>query len=212
VRRRLAHLHGEDGTTLIEMAFTMLLLGVVMTMFLTFVSSMQNAEGRQQARVARNDDVRLALAQLDREIRSGNVFYDPGSEDDSGGDIEPYMSLRVYTQADAPNRNPGNQCSQWRITGTQLQTRRWASTDPEGTVTPWWTIAENVVNRTVVPAVPAFVRETPNSSYASRVIRVRMVVDRPDDKADPEEIDLSITGRNTQFHYPTSVCETVPGY
>ncbi|MEN3274014.1 MAG: hypothetical protein V7636_2775, partial [Actinomycetota bacterium] len=134
----------ETGTTLIEIAMTMLLLGIVTTMFLAFVSSMQSATARQEGRVERNDDVRLALAQLDREIRSGNVLYDPSTESNAGGDIVPSMSLRIYTQADAPNRNPGNQCSQWRITNGEIQTRRWATADPSGSVTPWWTVANNI--------------------------------------------------------------------
>lgn len=213
MRSRLRALRrDEGGTTLIEIAVTMLLLGVVMSMFLAFVSSMQSAEGRQQGRVRRNDDVRLALAQLDREIRSGNVLYDPSAESDVAGDVVPGMSLRIYTQADAPNRNPGNQCSQWRITGDTLQTRRWANTDPAGTVTEWWTVAEHIVNRTVSPQVQAFSLDTATASYGSRLMKIRIVVDRPDDSAPPEEMDLSLTGRNTQYKYPTDICSVVPGY
>lgn len=212
MRRRLPALRNEAGTTLIEISVTMLLLGIVMTMFLAFVSSMQNATARQEARVERNDEVRLALAQLDREVRSGNVLYDPAGESNVGGDVVPSMSLRVYTQADAPNRNPGNQCSQWRITNGTLQTRRWASTDPSGTVTPWWTVAHNIVNRTVNPQVPAFTRDNSVAAYGNRLLKIRLVVDRPDDKAGPQEVDLSLEGRNTQFSYPFNICNVVPGY
>ena len=213
MRERLVRLRrDEGGTTLIEIAFTMLLLGVVMTMFMSFVSSIQAAEGRQEERVARNDDVRLALAQLDREIRSGNVLYDPSAESNAGGDVVPGMSLRIYTQADAPNRNPGNQCSQWRITNGVIQTRRWATADPQGTVTAWWTVAKNIVNRTVSPQVPAFALDTSSTSYGSRLMKIRLVVDRPDDKAGPEEMDLSLTGRNTQYKYPLDICSVVPSY
>jgi hypothetical protein len=213
VRRRPRHVDlDERGTTLIEIAVTMVLLGVVMMVFLTFVSSMQNATGRQEARVERNDEIRLALAQLDREIRSGNVLYDPAAETNVGGDVVPGMSLRIYTQADAPNRNPGNQCSQWRITNGQLQTRRWASTDPSGTVTAWWTVASNIVNRTVSPQVPAFTRDNTVAAYGNRLLKVRLVVDRSDDQAAPEEVDLSLEGRNTQFSYPYNICSVVPSY
>jgi type II secretory pathway component PulJ len=213
VRSRLRAIRGnEAGTTLIEISMTMLLLGVVMTMFLAFVSSIQNATGRQEARVERNDEVRLALAQLDREIRSGNVLYDPSSETNVSGDVVPGMSLRIYTQADAPNRNPGNQCSQWRITNGVIQTRRWATADPSGSVTPWWTVAHNIVNRTVSPQVPAFALDTSSTSYGSRLMKIRLVVDRPDDSAGTQEVDLSLTGRNTQYKYPLDICSVVPGY
>jgi hypothetical protein len=211
--QRLRQVRDERGTTLIETSVTMLLLGVVMVMFLSFVTSLQDATATQEARVRRNDDVRLVLSQLDREIRSGNVLYDPVGEDDSEHDIAPSMSLRIYTQADAPNRDPGNQCSQWRITSDgEMQTRRWANPDPNGTVTAWWTVAENVVNRTLEPEVPAFALDTTTDSYGSRLMSVRIVVDRPGDKAGPEESDLSLTGRNTQYAYPTDICSVIPEY
>ena len=136
----------------------------------------------------------------------------PSTESNTDGDVVPGMSLRIYTQADAPNRNPGNQCSQWRITGGELQTRRWANTDPAGTVTSWWTVAGNIVNRTVSPPVQAFSLDTTTASYGSRLMKIRIVVDRPDDTAGPEEVDLSLTGRNTQYKYPTDICSVVPQY
>lgn len=198
--------------SLVEMSFTLLLLGVVMAMFGTMMSSLQIAAGRQEGRVRRNDEVRLALSQLDREIRSGNVLYDPANETaDATGDIVPSMTLRIYTQADAPNRNPGSQCSQWRITGETIQTRRWSPTDPSGSVTGWWTVAENIVNRSVSPAVPAFVLDT-TAAYDERVMKITLVVDRDDDLGDAEQVGLSLTGRNTQNRYPTAICSVVPAY
>jgi hypothetical protein len=211
VREKLRLLRSEKGTSLIEIAVSMFVLGIVMTTFMTGVSSLQTAAGREESRTSRNDDARLAIAQLDREIRSGNVLYDPAGETDAAGDIVPGMSLRIYTQADAPNRNPGNQCSQWRITGDQLQTRRWANDDPDGTVTEWWTVASNIVNRTTTPTVPAFTLDD-STSYGSRIMQISVVVDRTDDAADPERFDLSITGRNTQYEYPTTICQEIPGY
>jgi hypothetical protein len=195
-----------------EVAVTLMILGIVMGMFMTATGAIQKTTGREEGRVRRNDEARLALAQLDREIRSGNVLFDPMTESNVSGDIVPGMSLRVYTQADAPNRNPGNQCSQWRVTniGT-IQTRRWATADPSGTVTTWWTVATGIVNRTVSPAVSAFQLD-PTASYGGRIMKIAIVVDRTDDAAGPEEFDLSITGRNTQYGYPTDVCAVVPSY
>jgi type II secretory pathway component PulJ len=210
VLERLRQLRSERGATLVEMAITMLLLGVVMAVFGAMVVSIQTAAGRQQARVDRNDEAELALAQLDREIRSGNVLYDPMAEIDPSGDIVPGMSMRIYTQADAPNRNPGNQCAQWRITNGTLQTRRWAITDPDGTVTDWWTVASDIVNRTTSPQVSAFALEA-NNQYL-RVMNITLVVDRTDDKADPQTFKMSIAGRNTQNGFPEDVCDDVPAY
>ena len=195
---------------MVEITVTLVLLGVVMTVFMTVVASLQTAESRQQARSARNDEVRLALAHLDREIRSGNVIQDPSVETNPAGDIVPSMALRVYTQADAPNRNPGSQCSQWRITNGTLQNRRWAwsAADPivDGSVTPWWTVATDIVNRSVNPQVPAFTKS------GTALVQLRFVVDRADDAGQPEEVDLSITARNTQYGFPSSACFDTPPY
>jgi len=211
VRERLRLLADERGATVIEVAVTMIIMSIVMITFMTVMSSMQTATARQEGRVRRSDEARLALAQLDREIRSGNVLYDPVTESNAAGDVVPGMSLRVYTQADAPNRNPGNQCTQWRITGDTIQTRRWASSNPSGTVTEWWTVARNIVNRSVNPPVPAFSLDS-TAAYGGRIMNIRLVVDEEGDAADPEEYALSITGRNTQYGYPTNICATVPSY
>ena len=206
LRRRL---EGERGASLLEVSITTAILGLVMAVFFSVVVSLQSAVGTEEGRIRRTDEARLALAQLDREIRSGNVLYDPATENDPAGDIVPGMALRVYTQADAPNRDPGNQCSQWRITEGTLQTRRWATTDPEGSVTDWWTVAHDVANRSVTPAVDAFSLDgTP--AYKDRMMNITLVVDRDDDAAPPERYQLSITGRNTQYGYPANVCEEVP--
>lgn len=217
MRERLRLLRSDRGaTSLIEISITLLLLGVVMSVFMSVVVSLQTASARQEARVARNDDVRLALAQLDREIRSGNVLFDPALESDVAGDVVGGMSLRVYTQADYPNRSPGNQCGQWRITNGTLQTRRWASTLTgvivAGTVTSWWTVASNIVNRTVAPQVTAFTLDT-TPSYNNGLIKIRLVVDRNDDAGQPQEADLSITARNTVYGgFTRQLCSTVPAY
>jgi type II secretory pathway component PulJ len=209
--RRLPWRDERGATSLAEVSVSLFVLGLVMTMFMTVTGAIQTTTARSEGRVQRNDEARLALAQLDREIRSGNVLYDPSLESNVGGDVVAGMSLRVYTQADAPNRNPGNQCSQWRITGDTMQTRRWASTDPAGTVTPWWTVAHDIVNRTVVPTVQAFTLDS-TAAYGGRIMKVAIVVDHENDAAAPEKFELSITGRNTQYGYPTNVCQTIPDY
>jgi hypothetical protein len=214
VRKRLRSIDDERGASMMEIVITVGLLGIVMTVFMSLVASLQTAESRQQARSMRNDEIKLALAHLDREVRSGNVLIDPSAETNVSGDIVPYMALRVYTQADAPNRNPGSQCSQWRITNGTLQNRRWASlhdgTVVPGSATSWWTVANNIVNRTVSPQVPAFTR------VGSALVKLRFVVDRTDDSARPEQVDLSITARNTQFFDTTSststYCSVAPAY
>lgn len=188
---------------------TVLLLGVVLAMFFTVLTSIQTAAARQEGRVRRNDEAKLALAQLDREIRSGNVLYDPTTESNVAGDIVPNMSLRIYTQADAPSR--GYQCAQWRVTSGTLQARWWSKDDPPGTVTEWWTVATDIVNRDVSPAVPAFELDD-TSAYGGRIMAIRLLVDNAEDHGGPMEVAMSITGRNTQYGFPNDVCAVVPAY
>ena len=207
----LAKLREETGATLAETMITLALVGVVLTMFLAALESMQTGVVRAEGRSARNDEVRLALAQMDREIRSGNVLYDPAAETpDPANDIVPSMTMRIYTQTNAPTRNPGNQCVQWRISGGTLQTRMWAD-GPNPPATPWRTVASDIVNRDLPTPVPAFALD-PNPSYYKRIIRITLVVDREDDAADPQHTTLSITGRNTRYQQSDTVCNVVPPY
>ena len=200
----------ERGISLAESVVTLALLGLVLAMFFTVLTSMQTATARQEGRVRRNDEAQLALAQLDREIRSGNVLYDPSTENVPAGDIVPNMSLRIYTQADAPSR--GYQCAQWRVTNGTMQARWWDKDNPSGTVTPWWTVARNIVNRTVSPAVPAFELDS-TTAYGKRIMRIRLLVDDPSDSGEPMEVAMSITGRNTQYAaLQNGFCTVVPGY
>lgn len=205
-------LRDESGTTMAETLITLALVGVVMTMFLVALESMQTGVVRAEGRSARNDEVRLALAQMDREIRSGNVLYDPADADlaDPANDVHPSMSMLIYTQSNAPTRNPGNQCVQWRISGGTLQTRMWADV-PTPPATPWRTVARDIVNRDLPTPVPAFALD-PNPSYYKRIIQITIVVDRPDDAAEPQETRLSITGRNTRYEQSDTVCDTPPAY
>lgn len=199
-----SRLREEHGTTLLEMLVTITLLAVVSTIFLSIMASVQKGVERQADRSNDNDQARLAMQSLDRELRSGNVLYDPALET---APFVPNYSLRIYTQANANIRNPGNRCVQWRINGTQLQRRDWTMTDPAGSVSAWRVIAENVVN--VSAGVPAFVLD-PDASKGGRIVNVTFLTQSSTSSGSPVRITAAISGRNTQFGYPTNVCGAVP--
>jgi hypothetical protein len=139
-------------------------------------------------RVSSTDQSRLALEELDKEIRSGNVLYDPANcppppVDPSGGPtcdpaegITGNMTLLIYTQTNANSRNPGNECVQWRISAvsadglSQLQRRAWSvNWQNDGILYGWRIVADNVVNRQPPDgssAVPAFTLD-PTSAFAA---------------------------------------------
>lgn len=193
---------------MVEVLIVMIILGVVTSAFLASLASMQKGIFQAENRSRRNDEIRLALAQLDREIRSGNVFHDPAQPEQVDLDvgIVASMGLRIYTQTNAPTRD--EECAQWRIADGQLQTRLWAR--GETTPKPWRIVATDIVNRDLDPPVPAFVLDD-DPALGGRILHITMVADRTDDAAKPEEMRLSITGRNTHnAQYNQGACDTVP--
>src|SRR3954468_21296743 len=140
LRRRL---RDERGMTLVELVVSMMVLGIAMLIFSTTLMTIQTGVVKQDHLSRSNDQARLALEQLDRQMRSGNVLYDPASEGTAttgaGAGYNNYM-VRIYTQTNADTL--GYTCVQWRITtSNQLQTRSWPPEDTAD-VTSWRTVAD----------------------------------------------------------------------
>jgi prepilin-type N-terminal cleavage/methylation domain-containing protein len=212
----------ESGFTLIEIAIVMLILSLVMAIFIPTLYAVQQGFETQSDRSQNNDNARLAVEELDREIRSGNVLYDPsdptcapnpGCNVPQG--IMPYMTLLIYTQTNANQRNPGFQCVQWRILNGQLQRRAWATTwRNDGNVSPWRIIAEHVVNQPnppTPPTTPPFsLDQDPNKG--GRTVIVTIQVNQNASTGRTVTLTDSITGRNTEYGYPNNVCTDIPPY
>lgn len=213
-RARLAE---QRGMTLVELTVTMALLGVVSLLFTLVLASVQQGIDRQADRSNDNDQARLAVQQLDRDIRSGNLLYDPAAE------IDPFYSMRVYTQSFANVLDPGNRCVQWRLVRfddgpDQLQRRTWGiqwPTDPDGLVSGWRIVATDVVNAdlddpaTAAPDEPLFQLDS-DPAKGSRIVVVNIVTQTDPDSGSPIRIEASITGRNTSYGYPADVCANIP--
>jgi prepilin-type N-terminal cleavage/methylation domain-containing protein len=217
VRRKQspAAARGESGFTLIELAIVLGILSLVMAIFLPTLYAVQRGFDRQSDRSQSNDNARLAAEELDREIRSGNVLYNPGSESDPANQIYPGMSLRIYTQTNANIRNPGFQCVQWRVASGQLQRRSWSTTwRSDGNVTAWRIVAEHVVNQPNPPSppvTPAFQLD-PDPNKGGRTVIVTLMVNQNAASGRTVTIQESITGRNTEYGYPNNVCTDIPPY
>ncbi len=114
--------------TLIELMMAMGIMALVVTALLGVLGQAFTSLGKESIRSNDEDQARLAVEELDREIRSGNLLYDPSIESGpAGSDVVSGMALRVYTQTNADTRDPGNRCVQWRINSTgQLQRRDWS--------------------------------------------------------------------------------------
>ena len=82
LRARLdrAEERGEGGFTLIEMLITMIVFGLAMGLVTQAVTRVEKFANNAQGSADANGEVRLALDDIDRQVRSGNVLYSPANE------------------------------------------------------------------------------------------------------------------------------------
>lgn len=192
--------------TLTELMVTVSLLVLVLGALLSFLNSMNQAVLTETERSRANDQARLAIERLDREVRSANYVYDPQNE------ATPYknLSLRIYTQANAPTRTPGFQCVQYRVQNSNLLRRSWPTAQP-GAASAWQTVAENIVNAHPSVNEAAFKMDD-NSETAFRAVDVIFYVDVNPADVDtrPVRLETSLTGRNVPSGYTSGVCDPAP--
>jgi prepilin-type N-terminal cleavage/methylation domain-containing protein len=212
-------IRSERGVTLVELMVTIMIMSFVLVVFLSTLVSVQNAVSAEDKRSQNNDQGRLAIEALDREIRSANVVYDP--KDETPG----YYRLRLYTQTNSTTRNPapGYLCSQWQITSTNdLQTRTWPALKPT-LASSWRTVASGIVNRSVSPLVPAFSADsdtskggtgdsTQSQTGLSRTVNIVLMVNQFLSSAPTATVrlEVAVTGRNAAYGFPTNVCSADP--
>jgi type II secretory pathway component PulJ len=191
----------DDGMTFPELSIVVLLMAIAGAFFYTFLFSVQRSVGTQEQRSENNDAVRLAIERLDREVRSGNVLYNPQNEASAAGVSAANYALRVYTQS-----NQAARCVQWRVKDGRLERRSWTPNAPPSDL-PWHLVTEGLVNeqRSVAP----FVLDS-DPSTSGRTVVVEFVAGASDNLNEVARIKTSITGRNTTFNYPVAACETPP--
>ncbi len=202
VRRMRERLGDERGVTLPELLVATVIMGIVMVVFGTTLASVQMGIVRQDNLSRSNDQARLAMQQLDREIRSGNVLYDPAIE------TVPFYTLRVYTQSNADTRN-GFTCVLWQLNDEgEMLTRTWPPNQP-GSASDWRVVATGIVNKEL--GVPAFALD-PDPLKGDRTLNVTLRVNEDLENRPTQTIEISesLTGRNTSYGYPASVCSTLP--
>jgi prepilin-type N-terminal cleavage/methylation domain-containing protein len=217
VRRRS---EDEAGFTLVELVTTIMLLSVVLSAFYGVLWSVQRNVEKEKDRSISNDSVRLAVQELDRQVRSGNVLYDPLCEGKvatcttanarlaavdpvaAANGIQPGLSVHIYTQANADTHNPGNRCVQWRVYSQNLQTRQWSPQwQTDGYVTGWRTVTSNIVNTTTDAAFSLGA-----SAFGGRLMNVSLSTNANARSGQAVRVNASITGRNTEYGFPVNVC------
>ena len=199
--------------TLVELLVATMILGIVMIIVSSVFATVERSIVLENNLNTTLDQGRLVLQQLDRELRSGNVLYDPSVENNGtascSGCVAGY-TLRIYTQSNA-DTSSGYRCELWKIdTSEQLLVRTWAPDDPTGpSTTGWRIVATGVVNRTV--GTTAFALD-PDTLKASRTLNVTLSLnsDYSHHPTQTETLQEALTGRNTSYGFPSNVCSTVP--
>lgn len=212
MRCRLRRTERESGFTLVEMLIAMVILSVVLAMSFTVIVTLWRDTADVSARGEAVQQAKLAVEQIDRQVRSGNVVYAPAKE------ATPYFQLRIYTQA-----NGVEKCVQWRVNGTQLQMRSWQSNwAAGGSVSGWGTVARDIVNTQLNPVTHAFDLAPGNGTSpapspdattgrypGSNLVSVDLFVQAAGQGA-PVQVQDQFYGRNSQYGYDTSTCATTP--
>lgn len=200
-------LRREEGITLAEVVIAMAILSVVMLVFTSTLASMQRAIVEQDVRSQLGDSARIVLQSIDRQVRSGNLLYDPTAE---AGTVDPFgvsasgYLFRVYTQAQfGGDEDP--RCAAWFVDDDRrLLYRSWPPLDAAA-ATDWQVIATGIVNRD--QGEEPFVLDA-----TGRTLTVDLRLN-PDLEHQPEATQTftaALTGRNTAFGYPSNLCQDLP--
>ena len=179
----------QSGVTLVELAITTMVMGLIAAVFVTVLSSVQMGLHREEGRSQTMDQGRLALESIDRDVRSGNILCSvPASPANFG--------LSVYTQSNASTR-----WLQYRISTQNLQKREYLS----GVWTSWRTVASGIVN---TAATPPFVIDT-SAAVNSRLVNVTLLVNAAtqDTTSSNVRLESSIAIRNQSSSVP---CSAIP--
>ena len=199
-RRRISR--DQRGLTLVELLVTIVLLGIVMAICVQVFVTIGRTVATTDQNSQNTDQARLAVQQIDRQVRSGNVLYNPAAETPAG------FALRVYTQANGYQR-----CVQWRITKATsgfkdgiLQTRSWSeSWTFDGDVSGWRNISENILTT----GSAAFSLDG-SSGFGNRLINIDIRVNADPVHQKTVQFTSSITGRNTEYGYSQNICNVIP--
>lgn len=208
---------GEHGTTLIELLVSMGIFSLCMTVVFGAVILVMRKSLDVQKSADAESELRLALAQIDRQVRSGNVLFSPADEatyvSTCVGDATTNSGtcMRIFTQS-----NGSEKCVQWQLIddaaqpGTKLlRTRSWATNwVTTGDLTAWGTVARGLT-LTAGPVNNPFKLQGAATPYKERLLDVRLEsLDKR--RGTSVVITSSLSGRNTSYGYSSAQCIPVP--
>jgi hypothetical protein len=188
-----------------------MLMSLVMTAVITTMSTFLTATNSAIKLGQADDQATLVMDQLEHQIVSANVLYNPATEGTNAGTnpdttaIPAGFSLRIYTQIHGVAT-----CEQWRVFDTGVvQSRSWTDTSTP-VVVRWIQQMTGVVNPSTTPP---FVLDS-TSQYGDRVLDVDLIVQTGASKSNTITVTSSITARNAEFYQSatadTADCTPVP--
>lgn len=205
----------EDGLSLVELLVTMILTTLIMGITFTVTMTVQRQTSDSQAIQRSVTQAELAMARIDRQVRSGNVLFNPDVEESLAGAAtcpDPVPGddagncMRVYTQA-----NGNQKCVQWQVLDGALRTRSWSPawrTDHQ--VSGWSTAAISLANDPATSPPFRLTNSGAVTAYSARVVDIELLVKDPKDVGRTTEVQTSLSGRNTIYGYDQSVCDDLP--
>lgn len=202
----------DEGFTLIELLISMIIFGVAMGIVTQAVTKVQTYARDAQGSADSSSELRLALADIDKQVRSGNVLYSPANETTPSSctatGTDAGTCMRVYTQANGFER-----CVQWQVVAdpanpsrTVLRSRSWSTTwQTDGKFTDWVVKARNLVPGQTRP----FALQGAATASSSRYLQVRFEAVDPR-RSSPAVITSALSGRNTNYGYDAGLCSPAP--
>lgn len=209
----------EAGLTLVELLVSMTIFSVVIVVVMAAVITLVGMSNEATERADAQSEIRLGLADISKQMRSGNVLFSPKDEPThpatpsciaAADGSDRGSCMRIFTQTNGIPR-----CVQWQVLllppggsgDAILRTRNW---DPDWSstndVTPWHTVARGL---SLDIANPPFELEGATTPYDRRLLDVNLM-SYDDDKNLNVTIESSISGRNTSYGYDTGRCEPIP--
>lgn len=203
----------EAGFSILEVLITMVVFGIAMGIVTQAVVKVQTYARDVQVSADANGEARLALADIDRQVRSGNVLYSPANETSpstcTAVGTDAGTCMRVYTQANGFER-----CVQWQLIADpatpstqQLRSRSWSPTwQTDGQFSGWSIKARNLNAATT----PPFILQGAATPSSSRYLVVYVEANDPRRPGKPVPLTSSLAGRNTNYGYDAGLCSPAP--
>jgi hypothetical protein len=160
--------------------------------------------------------VRLALGNIERQVRSGNVLFNPVDEAATTSGCQAYGTtggscMRVSTQLNGVSR-----CVAWQVIPDPalaglalLRTRSysptWQTDNDQGA---WFTSARGLQLPTA--STPPFQRPNASAAYGGRLLDVTLIASGTGASGQAVTLTSSLEGRNTTYGSEDSQCTPGP--